>query len=255
MSSIIDILKGNPNFTILVEALERTCLDHTLLSGCFTIFAPTNDAFMAFFVNSLDDINDATLNLILLYTISPDKIPLPESGSINVTTFLQQGVLLDVNDLTIGNAAIVAPFDTMADNGIIQTIDAVIFDNDLTLPDPLPNLPELLPTCSDITDTSIKINWNSSIYYKYCLLDNDIEIASDLRGNDDTDCFEYTSLTPDTSYTFTLKVKDINGNELDPVVETEFVCATLEFIKCQNLSEDKIRQTIKYWDSVMMGLC
>ena len=51
-NSITDIASENPNFSILVDALNRADLAETLdQEGSYTVFAPTNEAFM----NFLDD--------------------------------------------------------------------------------------------------------------------------------------------------------------------------------------------------------
>ena len=46
-STIVDVAKSNPNFSILVQALGITGLDQALENGAasFTVFAPTNQAF------------------------------------------------------------------------------------------------------------------------------------------------------------------------------------------------------------------
>jgi uncharacterized surface protein with fasciclin (FAS1) repeats len=70
-NSITDIASENPNFSILVDALNRADLAETLnQEGSYTVFAPTNDAFMDFLdangFESLDDVPLPTLTQVLL---------------------------------------------------------------------------------------------------------------------------------------------------------------------------------------------
>lgn len=67
----VEIAKSDPNLSILVQAVVKAGLADTLAApGNLTIFAPTNDAFVALLgqlgVKSLDDIPVATLKAVLL---------------------------------------------------------------------------------------------------------------------------------------------------------------------------------------------
>src|SRR5690554_2499760 len=70
--TIVDVAKGNAQFSTLVQALTITGLDKALenKSASFTVFAPTNTAFASLLselkFSSLNDVPKATLSNILL---------------------------------------------------------------------------------------------------------------------------------------------------------------------------------------------
>ena len=69
-NSIVDIAAANPDFSLLVEAATRAGLVETLseVGGqTFTVFAPTNQAFMDSGITSLDGFTDEELAGILTY--------------------------------------------------------------------------------------------------------------------------------------------------------------------------------------------
>jgi transforming growth factor-beta-induced protein len=79
--NIVDAVKSNPNFSILGDLLARTGLTETIAQGKFTVFAPTNAAFHAFFrsrgVKSLDQLDAKTLKAltnILTYHAVPGRL-------------------------------------------------------------------------------------------------------------------------------------------------------------------------------------
>lgn len=73
--TIVDVAKGNPQFSTLVTALTLTGLDKALenKTASFTVFAPTNAAFSSLLAelkfSSLNDIPVETLSNILLYHV------------------------------------------------------------------------------------------------------------------------------------------------------------------------------------------
>jgi transforming growth factor-beta-induced protein len=79
--NIVDAVKSNPNFSILGDLLARTGLTETIAQGKFTVFAPTNAAFHAFFrsrgVKSLDQLDAKTLKAltnVLTYHAVPGRL-------------------------------------------------------------------------------------------------------------------------------------------------------------------------------------
>ena len=133
---------GNPDFSILVQALTRADLgvDYvTLLSGNgpFTVFAPTNGAFSALLaelnVASLNDIPAATLNSVLQYHVV--------AGSNVLSTQLTEGQQVTTyqgGKFTIGLAggasitdaqgrkSFIVAVDVQGTNGVVHAIDKVI---------------------------------------------------------------------------------------------------------------------------------
>lgn len=140
--SIVNHALNNPNFSILVSALTRPSLgvDYVgLLSGAgpFTVFAPTNAAFVALLgelnLTSLDQVDDATLNAVLQYhvvsganvlagTLTNGQVVTPfASGtfSINLT-----GGAKIVDALNRTTNIIIT--DVQGTNGVVHAIDRVL---------------------------------------------------------------------------------------------------------------------------------
>jgi len=94
--NIIDAVKSNAQFSILGQLLDRTGLTEVIAQGEFTVFAPTNDAFRAFFranhIRSLDDLDDAGLKA-LTKTLTYHALP----GSIDIKTLSSKRSFKTVN--------------------------------------------------------------------------------------------------------------------------------------------------------------
>lgn len=154
--NIAEIAQDNSQFSILVDALVATDLVVVLEGdGPFTVFAPNNDAFNAYFdeANLTDDNNDGsrvdeaaatlgaeTVKQLLLYhvlgaeiaaadvatktyvttqsTSSPDQNPLSLLAEpANTTVWVNGGS---------GKGATVIAADIMATNGVIHEVDGVL---------------------------------------------------------------------------------------------------------------------------------
>lgn len=142
-NTIVDIAAGNPDFSLLVEAATRAGLVETLseVGGqTFTVFAPTNQAFMDSGITSLDGFTDEELAGILTYhallgtVMAADIEAGPTTTVSTFTLFLatEGGVTINGGN-TITGGANVAMADIEADNGVIHIIDRVL------LP---PNIPQ-----------------------------------------------------------------------------------------------------------------
>ena len=146
-NTIVDIAAGNPDFSILVDAVIFADLAETLGGNRqFTVFAPTNDAFVALLGNlgiTADDLfqpeNKALVQKILLYHVAPgERFAEDVVSSDKVRTMAKEFAMVDVNGgAFIGNdkygyAQIVAT-DIDAANGVIHVLDAVILPPSLEL--------------------------------------------------------------------------------------------------------------------------
>lgn len=137
--NLVEIASGNPAFSILVEAVVKADLAETLASGGpFTVFAPTNDAFVALLgelgVGSLNDIPVEVLTDVLLYHVVNGRVyssDLP-AGPLTVTalnggTFDVDASTLKITDFNGREAGLVPSLlDIQASNGVIHVIDTVI---------------------------------------------------------------------------------------------------------------------------------
>ena len=138
-NTIVDVAKSNPQFSILVQALNITGLDKALenKSASFTVFAPTNQAFADLLVElkyaSLNDVPKATLTNILLYHVLDGS-----KMAANITTgyykTLAMGpvdntnlsLYIDMSTTMINKRAKITATDVKADNGVIHVIDKVL---------------------------------------------------------------------------------------------------------------------------------
>lgn len=143
-STIVDIALATESVSILKDAVIKTFLADTLnAAGPFTVFAPTNDAFVALLnqlgenYNSLDDFDTteelSMLSRILLYHVVLDDVRSTELSAGSVPTALADNSLeviasgqsFVIGDATDANATIVS-VDIIASNGVIHLIDKVL---------------------------------------------------------------------------------------------------------------------------------
>lgn len=133
--TIVDVAASNPDFSILVAAVQQAGLVDTLSgTGPFTVFAPTNAAFEA----ALADLGltqeqllaSPDLGKILTYHVLPARV-----GSADITgptsPETAEGSALDVTveggEVKVGaGGATVVQADVEASNGVIHAIDAVL---------------------------------------------------------------------------------------------------------------------------------
>ncbi len=137
-STIVDVAKGNKDFSTLVQALSLTGLDKALenKAASFTVFAPTNQAFADLLkelkLTSLNDVPKATLTNILLYHVL-DGSNMAASIKTGYYPTLSKGpndtklsLYADMGTTMINKRAKITATDVKADNGVIHVIDKVI---------------------------------------------------------------------------------------------------------------------------------
>jgi len=135
-NTIVDIAAADPDFSMLVSAVGRAGLVDVLASpGPFTVFAPTNQAFMDSGItqDAIDTMPVDQLTAILTYhavagaVLSTDL----ENGTVTpvaeFTLFVgvDGGVTLNGGNSVTGGAGVVTA-DIAADNGVIHVIDRVL---------------------------------------------------------------------------------------------------------------------------------
>ena len=129
-------LSYDPEFSILVAAVQKAGLVETLATGGpFTVFAPTNDAFLALLAergfSSLDDIDAETLTQVLLYHVVSGRVFSSDLSSGPVTT-LNGTFNINLSTLKITDAngresgLVPSLLNIQATNGVIHVIDRVI---------------------------------------------------------------------------------------------------------------------------------
>ncbi len=140
-NDIVSILSLDPDYSLLVAALEQTNLDQILSApGAFTLFAPDNTALQAFLASAgftdLEDVPNAVLADVLTYHVLGATVPAADLENFYVTTAnatfpgnnnIGTSMYINIdNGVTINGQASVTTADIMANNGIIHEIDQVI---------------------------------------------------------------------------------------------------------------------------------
>lgn len=142
--TLVDIVVDTETLSILEAAVIKADLVATLSSdGPFTVFAPTDDAFVALLellgddYNSLDDFDTmeemALLKDILLYHVIAAEVKSTDLAPGEVPTALPDNsieVIASGDTFVIGDAsgtdANITGVDIMASNGVAHTIDKVL---------------------------------------------------------------------------------------------------------------------------------
>lgn len=126
-NTIVDIAAGNPDFSMLVGALQAAGLDDDLAGeGPFTVFAPTNAAFEALEAVPEGD----ALSQVLQYHVVSGRVRSTDlAEGLNLPTSLNDlsiFVTRTGTTVTLNSGVMVTMADIVADNGIIHVIDAVL---------------------------------------------------------------------------------------------------------------------------------
>jgi len=161
--NIVEIASANPDFSILVSALQKADLASTLEgSGPFTVFAPTNAAFTSLLadlgVSGLDDLSAETLKPILLYHVLGEKVLSSELADGYVTTLSsgpdQTKISLGVDKqyVKLNGTTSVTAADIVASNGVIHVIDKVL------LPPTVVGIAINNPAFSILVEAAVKAN-------------------------------------------------------------------------------------------------
>ena len=129
---IVDTAVGAGNFTTLVAAVEAAGLVETLKGeGPFTVFAPTDAAFVALPAGTLEELlkpeNKDKLIAILTYHVVPGKVMSTDlSEGLKAATVQGGEVTITLEGGAKVNGAVISTADIEASNGVIHVIDTVI---------------------------------------------------------------------------------------------------------------------------------
>ncbi|MBB1284707.1 fasciclin domain-containing protein [Flavisolibacter sp. BT320] len=134
--NIVDVAAANPNFSFLVAAVQRAGLVSALSgAGPLTVFAPTNQAFIAAgfpTIAAIEAAPPAALIPILTYHVTGGRTFSSDLMNGQVLTMLSGGtttVLLtngpQIDGANSAPSNIIQP-DVLATNGVIHTIDRVL---------------------------------------------------------------------------------------------------------------------------------
>ncbi|WP_422084061.1 fasciclin domain-containing protein [Ulvibacterium sp.] len=142
--NLVELVVATDALSVLEDAVIKAGLTETLSGdGPFTVFAPTNDAFVALLdvlgddYNSLEDFDEeaeiALLKDILLYHVVADEVLAAELAEGTVPTALPENnlhIIASGDTFVIGDAsdvdANITGTDILASNGVAHTIDKVL---------------------------------------------------------------------------------------------------------------------------------
>jgi uncharacterized surface protein with fasciclin (FAS1) repeats len=145
--NLLDMARGNQNLSYLVTAATRAATANPAVlsalsstSNAFTVFAPTNQAFIqAGFptVASLEAANPATLAAIIMYHVIPGRVFSTNLANGSVTTAGNTPFTVDIsNGVKVtgsgnaGQAATVTQANLLATNGVVHVVDRVLLPAD-----------------------------------------------------------------------------------------------------------------------------
>jgi len=135
--SITDHAIANPIFSSLVAGVTKAELATSLAdeNAMYTVFAPTNDAFDAFFTEknaTLDDLTKETLSSVILYHALGDVVPaamVTDGYFSTLSTAYDRGISVKIDTdggVKLNSDSEVIATDVVATNGIIHAISKVI---------------------------------------------------------------------------------------------------------------------------------
>jgi transforming growth factor-beta-induced protein len=136
--TIVDIALNNPNFSILVAALQKADLVDALLgAGPFTVFAPTNAAFEdlleALGITAEELLAQPDLAKVLLFHVVSGKVMSTDlTDGLMAPTLNGESVTFDLDGGVKVNGATVTAADLEAGNGVIHVIDKVLVPANFT---------------------------------------------------------------------------------------------------------------------------
>jgi uncharacterized surface protein with fasciclin (FAS1) repeats len=129
-ATVMDAINANPQLAQLGLAVTSADLNDVLKGdGPFTIFAPTNEAFAALGIDTINALNrdPATLTPILTYHVVPAKVLAADvkAGEVPTVNGAPLTIAVDGGNVTVNGAKVVTT-DIVAGNGVIHVIDTVL---------------------------------------------------------------------------------------------------------------------------------
>lgn len=136
-SSIVDRAIGSEALSTLVDLVVKAGLDTTLSGdGPFTVFAPTNNAFVKLLGEDADigALDDDLVTSILTYHVVPGIYSASDvANGVSLTTVQGDDISFSVmGDAKIVNGNTIMATDILANNGIVHMIDGVLIPNEAT---------------------------------------------------------------------------------------------------------------------------
>ena len=127
--NIVETAREAGTFQTLLTAVDTAGLRETLADGPFTVFAPTDDAFLALPREAVQGLlaDPPALARVLTYHVVPGRVSSAQITHDSEQKTVEGGVLkLAVNGGVTVNDATVIQADVEAENGVIHVIDQVL---------------------------------------------------------------------------------------------------------------------------------
>ena len=130
--TVVDIISNSPDHNTLETAILAAGLDGALMGdGPFTVFAPTDDAFAALPVGTIDallaDPQGLLTDILTYHVVGAKALSSDLSDGLMITTLNGKDVTVTINaDGVFINNAQVTIADLEADNGVVHVINAVL---------------------------------------------------------------------------------------------------------------------------------
>jgi len=150
VNTVVEPAYFNKDFTILTDAVVKAELLSTLIDSQseFTVFAPTNSAFEAAGITSLDGLTKEDLTPILQYHVLGSEVKeadLPASGSAVTTLNGDFYLSINTDGVFINGTSQVTATDIDQDNGVVHVIDKT-----------------LVPASQNVVDIAVELSQASS---------------------------------------------------------------------------------------------
>lgn len=127
---IIETAEEAGDFTILLDAVENAGLTTTLqFLGPFTVFAPSDDAFNALGIETVESLTDEQLTDVLTYHVLDGEVPssaLQPEQSVTALNGSDLFVTLDDDGVSVNGTSSVFLADVETENGLIHAVDQVL---------------------------------------------------------------------------------------------------------------------------------
>jgi uncharacterized surface protein with fasciclin (FAS1) repeats len=135
--NLVELAISDSRFTTLVAAVQRAGLvDALSADGPFTIFAPTNQAFIDAGITDVSAVEVDVLKDILMYHVVPSEVPSSAVSSGGVASLegapFFVSITVDGKVWINGNAQVIET-DLEATNGVIHAIDNVVMKPSMSI--------------------------------------------------------------------------------------------------------------------------
>ncbi len=136
---IVGIALGNPDFSILVSALQKAGLVETLQGeGPFTVFAPTNTAFENLLkeldITAEELLAQPDLDKVLTYHVISGKVMASDlTDGLKAATVNGEELVFDLSGDPMVNQSKITSTDIEATNGVVHVIDKVLVPSNFKL--------------------------------------------------------------------------------------------------------------------------